>query len=367
MARILTIFGISSLLVGCFNPAQTASESDEVTVDTSTPEARAQYDANVAFARSYEPRCAPPREGGPPRVLVSGFGRFKSITNNATGRAVAALVPGLAYPEGPPPAPGVVDPPEAQLSVATATVTLAGGREVEICGLVLPVSWDLAAIVVAREIEAFAPSFVLLNGVARARQPLWLELGALNRAQATADGSGTLTPVEGEGGAKVKLIESAPVEEEARPNLLAWRAVRDAALAEIARHKDEVEGGKRFGDVLSGALFAGYPRASNTYLCNNVTYTVGFLMDHPGSRVHLLRAGTRDERSPNDVAVTLTRDASRVPRVFVHWPSELASAHHAAAASVLGAMIDAQLAAEGESARGANELAHPSLAGGDTF
>lgn len=367
MIRRTPILCIAALAAGCFSPAQTATESDDVTVDTSTPEARAQYDANVAFARSYAPRCAPSREGGPPRVLVTGFGRFKSITNNATGRAVAALVPGLEYPEGAPPPKGAVDPPGEQLAVATATVALPDGREVELCGMILPVSWDLAAILVAREIDAFAPSFVLMNGVARPRQPLWLELGSLNRAQASEDGSGTLAPVAGEGGAKAKLVESAPSEEDARPNLLAWQPVREAAMAEIARHAEDVEGEKRFGDVLTGALFAGFPRASNTYLCNNTTYTVGFLMDHPGSAVSLLRASTADERAPNEVLATIARDASTAARVFVHWPSELASAHHDAAAAVLRAMIEAQLASHVETARGHNDLADSSLEGGATF
>src|SRR5687767_6571714 len=76
----------------------TTDDSNEVRVDTRSPEARRQYDANVAFASSYVARCV----RGPaerPRVLVTGFGRFMSIGNNATGRIVSKLVPTAPYPE----------------------------------------------------------------------------------------------------------------------------------------------------------------------------------------------------------------------------------------------------------------------------
>ena len=70
---------------------------DGVVVDTSTPAARAQYDANVSYALSYRARCVS-RGGSRPRVLVTGFGRFLSNPPNATGMLVSKLVPAARYP-----------------------------------------------------------------------------------------------------------------------------------------------------------------------------------------------------------------------------------------------------------------------------
>src|SRR5690606_13806656 len=107
-----------------------------------------------AFARGYAPRSQPAR--GRPRVLVTGFGRFGDHRRNASGAIVTRW---LEEPEpvSEPPRPGCVDDPAPQLAVAQGTLTLAGVGEVAICAMVLPVVWDLAAVVVLREVEAFAP------------------------------------------------------------------------------------------------------------------------------------------------------------------------------------------------------------------
>ncbi|MBL9112173.1 MAG: hypothetical protein JNM74_23000, partial [Myxococcales bacterium] len=47
-------------------------EENAVKVDTRSPAARAQYDANVAFANSYRPRCTGAATPGRKRVLVTG-------------------------------------------------------------------------------------------------------------------------------------------------------------------------------------------------------------------------------------------------------------------------------------------------------
>ena len=71
-----------------------AGDENEVKVDTRTPAARRQYDANVAFATSYKAHCAAPRPAtGHPRVLLTGFGRFMSIGDNATGRIISTVIP----------------------------------------------------------------------------------------------------------------------------------------------------------------------------------------------------------------------------------------------------------------------------------
>lgn len=366
------LFVLLSIVAGCVDETadDVGADEDAIKVDTSTPEARRQYDANVAFASSYTSRCSRGIEASSrPRVLVTGFGRFLSIRNNATGRIVSALVPEARYPGTERPPAGEVDPPEPQLSVGGTTLDVPGVGPVDVCGMILPVSWDLAAILIAKEVDAIRPSFVLMNGVAGHRQALWIELGATNRAAKTADGSDQLLPAAGDRG-WAKIVEGARRSEERQGNLLSWRAVEAAAREAIERHASEVDGGARFDEIVHGATFAGFPRSSNTYLCNNVTYVTGWLMSHPGREVRLLRASKPVARARNDVRVRIDADLRAVPRVFVHWPSDLAERHHEAAADVMASIIAAQLrASAGDDAPtvGDNALADPALQGGDFF
>ncbi len=361
------------IAVGCAHEAsdEASSGEGEITVDTSTREARRQYDANVRFAASYTARCLrSPSRSSRPRVLVTGFGRFMTITNNATGRIVSTLFPEARYPETQAPAWGEVDEPEPQLSVAASTLDIPDVGAVDVCAMILPVHWDLAAILIAKEAAAFRPTFVLMNGVAGPRQPLWLELGAVNRASRNVDGSNQLRPAIAPGDDYAKIVDGAPYSDDAQPNLLSWQAVQLAAREAIERHRAETDGDVRFGDIVSGADFAGFPRASNTYLCNNVTYVTGWLMRHPGREVRLLRASHPVRDAANDVRVKITPDLSAIPRVFVHWPSELADKHHHAGADVMKSIIAAQLRAIDAGdlpTPGDNALAAPATPGGDFF
>lgn len=348
-----------------------AGDENEVKVDTRTPAARRQYDANVAFANGYTPRCtAGAPASGRPRVLLTGFGRFMSIGDNATGRIVSTVIPAARYPETTPPASGEIDPPEAQLSVARSTIVLPGAGPVDVCAMILPVYWDLAAILIAKEMDAFDPTFVMMNGVAGDRQPLWVELGATNRAAPLDDGSNQLRPAVSSNDAYAKIVDNASHDEDARPNLLSWHAVQSAAQTAITRHEADVDQDTRLGDVLQGVKLAGFPRNSNTYLCNNVTYVTGYLMSHPGKVVRLLKASPAIRGAVNDVKIDMKTDLSTVPHVFVHWPSEMATKHHAAGAEVMKAILDAQLTAlaHGDApTAGDNALADPTLQGGQFF
>ncbi len=315
--------------------------SDAVTVDTSNPRARAQYDANVAFATQYRARCV--GGGTRPRVLITGFGRFLDNTENATGRLVSTLVPAARYPLTQPPGDGGVDLPGPQTSVGVSTVRLPTVGEVEVCAMVLPVYWDLAAILALKEIEAFDPDAVVMNGIAGGTQPLWIELGSVNRAMALRDGSDVLVPQPSAGQTYAPLVPSASSGDMLRGMLLSWGPVRDAALEAIARRREVMEGGNRFGEVLQGARFGGFPRDSNTYLCNNLTYVVNYAMAYPGRTLTLLQASIARRGSINRVTVRVRRDLRAVPRVFVHWPSTLRGRHLEAGGEVLAAMLDAQL------------------------
>lgn len=324
---------------GCSADGVETGDEQEVVVRTETPEEWAQYVANVAFARSYVATCKP--SGDRPRVLVTGFGRFMSNATNASGQVVSALVPGLEYPITEPPAPGKVDEPAPQTRVAQATITLDRVGEVDVCGMVLPVAWDLSAVLVLKEIQAFAPDMVLMNGIAYETQPIWIELGSVNRAMAAPDGSGTLeAAVEGS-----PLVKSAPESETLKGLHLSWASVRSAADEAIAKHASDLEEDRPLQETLKGTAFAGFPRQSNTYLCNNTTYVVNYLMDHPGTGVKLLVPSQKREGGPTGVIARLMDDLRSVPRVFVHWPSALRGAHTKSAAAVMGSIVDAQLAA----------------------
>lgn len=348
-------------------PAEPAVASeDDVKVDTSTREARAQYDANIAFAKAYQPRCTSPSSGTRPRVLLTGFGRFMSVTDNATGRMLASLVPSAPYPETSAPAPGQVDPPAPQLSVGEATWELPGVGEVDVCALILPVYWDLASVLIAREIQAFSPDLVVMNGVYPGATWLTLELGTINRAVAAEDGSGNLRPVGGDGSpgfwGEAPLLEGLPPADDARGLLLSYDEVRAAAEASRLTHEGEVAGGVSFGELMDSVKYGGFPR-DNTYLCNNTAYVTSYLLDHPGVTVPLLRASKPVKGKTNSLKTRVDFDGRAVPRVFVHWPDALVNGHIEAGADVLRAIVGAQLTAATPAVRGDNAWADPSLAG----
>ena len=349
------MLALAALVAGC-DEHDLAQQEDDVIVSTKTEAEWRQYVANVEFVESYRASCVRPDDGVRPRVLVTGFGRFLENRENATGRIVSRIVPGLAYPETAPPTPGEVDDPRAQLAVAQATIELPGVGEVDVCGLILPVFWDVAAIVALRESEAFAPDLVLMNGIAGTRQPLWLELGATNAAVSLPDGSGTLAPVE----AGTPLVGEVGPSERARGNLLSWSEVREATGLAIAERAEILaSSGVPFGQVARGVELAGYPRESNTYLCNNTTYTLGYVLDHPGETVRLLEPSDPREGGPTGVDVALALDGRTIPRVFVHWPSELGrdAGHLDLAAEVLAAVVAAQLGAASPPTRGEPSMA----------
>jgi pyrrolidone-carboxylate peptidase len=360
------------LWAGCSSVSEPSNDTeDAVKVDTRSPSARAQYDANVRFVNGYLPQCTRGSSGSSgKRVLVSGFGRFLDVTDNATGRIVADLIPEARYPETTPPAAGHVDPPGPQLSVALGTLDLAGIGTVDVCAMILPVYWDVASILLAKEIDAFGPDLVLMNGVAGERQDLWLELGSVNRAQPLDDGSDVLRPAIAPGDSYAPLVPSAARAETEYGHRMSWSAVRDSAAAAIDARSRNLFGGEKFGDILTGVELAGYPRASNTYLCNNVAYTTNYFMRHPDEEVSMLEASTSSTSAPNSVKVKVTRDLTNVPRAFLHWPSVLAGAHIHDAAYVLSEVIRAQLAAAlaGDAPTlGDNRDAAPDLAAGAHF
>lgn len=224
--------------------------------------------------------------------------------------------------------------------------------------MVLPVFWDLSATLVAREIDAFRPSLVLMNGIDGTRQKLVLELGAANQASSSTDGTEKMKPAAEQGSWSAPILASAPPSERKRANLLSWNAVRDAASAVVTAKADVHAGDRRFGEVMPGVAFGGFPRG--TFVCNSITWTTGYLMDHPGERIRLLEGSAPDETS--GVEVGLEGDHRGTPRVFMHWPAQLEGEHIAVAAEIAKTVIAAQLAALARGdlpTRGSNADADP--------
>jgi hypothetical protein len=348
---------VASFVLACSSSpgGPTNAAGGAVVVDTGGDAGAAQQAADVAFADVYSPRCT--SDGSRPRLLVTGFGHFEDITFNASGEMIARLVPGVVYP--PPPAPatqGAVEDPATQTSVAVARISLPGVGDVDACGMILPVDWDLAAILIAKEIDSFLPQFVLMNGVADPTQPLWLELGSVNEAEPSPDASQNLTPQ----GFNAPLIPGLDTSDFARPLLASWSAIQGAAAGAITAQADVSEGGATFSTVMSGALYAGFPRSTNTYLCNNVTYVVNYLMDHPGTAEQLIVSSTTGQGA----SVAIQHDVRVAPREFLHWPSTLTGAWLDAGASVLAAVAGAELAAIASGnapTRGDESMADPNL------
>ena len=344
MSRLAWAVALISSLSACTVP-ELGSDEQDVKVDTESEYSWQQYLANLEFAKSYEPRCSFDDSTGPEdvqhRVLVTGFGRFLSNSSNATGEMVSELLDELNYPLTEAPPAGDVDKPAAQTRVAQGIIVLPGAGKVAVCAMVLPVFWDLAPYLIAQEMRSFAPDLVLMNGIARGRQDVWLELGAVNLAQRTRDGSGIVVPDEHD----APLVPTASHDEYARPNLASWDAMKASIDKAIDERADIEHEGDTFGRVLTGTSFAGYPRSSNTYLCNNTTYTVGYLMDHPDETVTLLEASHAREGVETGLPLALGIDMSEVPRLFMHWPTQLKGPFLQAGASVMRAGIDAQLTA----------------------
>ena len=114
-------------MIACGSEPDHASDVSYVTVNTENELAWAQYASNVEFALAYKPQCSLASDLDKPeraRVIITGFGRFRSNRTNATGQAVSELLDHLDYPMSDPPPNGQVDPPEPQTAVAMGTVEL---------------------------------------------------------------------------------------------------------------------------------------------------------------------------------------------------------------------------------------------------
>ena len=239
-----------------------------------------------------------------PRVLLSGFAAFPDTPRNATEEMVRGL--GIELRAG----------RAAGFAVGRGRVRLPSGRFALASVMVLPVVWDAAAMLVAKEARAFRPTVILMSGVARPVQPLLVERAA-SPVRAGAGDAWGLRPAR-----RVPFAG-------ARPLPLRFEVVEHAAREAI---ESEVRETPALGEVLLGVA-AGQARADNAYVCNATAHGV----------VTLLRRSARMLRS-RSVPDGLRAERALLGRVdcgFLHWPRDLARDHVAACGRVLLGVVDA--------------------------
>ena len=300
------------------------------------PSSRAQLDCNVAFARASSSSSASeaaPVGSARKRVLVTAFGRFAGHPQNASASIACALFDRSAT-FAPLPSSDAPDDPVAHLQTIAGVVELPRAGAIDLHVLVLPVMWDLAALLALTTAARVRPDAILMNGVGAAEQPVGIEAEASNRAALRDDASGRVRP-RGETG-PVRILED--VDEHRRALPLDTERVLAAARARWSLHAETTESGRRFDAVARGVEVL-HGRDANVYLCNQIAYLVDRALAFPHRALRLLRGSEHD-----GVDVVVPAALRDVPRGFVHWPSTLVGAHVAAGADLLRAMLDAMLA-----------------------
>jgi hypothetical protein len=101
-----------------------------------------------------------------------------------------------------------------------------------------------------------------------------------------------------------------------------WKRALDAALSSIEKHASTEHEGDRFDAIVHGAKLAPFPRPTNAYLCNAVSFVVA----------HAMSAANQN-----------------APRAFLHVPCGLSGSHVDAAADVVRATMGACLYADDSS------------------
>jgi len=259
-----------------------------------------------ALVDSFRPRLAPSADA--PRVLLSAFGPFPGVPRNATAeivRAVAASA-GIALR-----APSFRAP---EFLAGRGELALASGRTCRCSILILPVVWDAAAALVAKEARAARASLVLMSGVAGPAQPIYVEAVATGARAASRDAFG-LRPVR-------RSISARSL-----PATFDVDTARDAI--DRALHA-ELAGAPALGEVIHGAVRR-ESRGENAYVCNATAHVAA-------RAVRRSVAVLRSRGEPEGLRVARFGPAKHG---FVHWPRDIAPEHAPACARVLLAMVDA--------------------------
>jgi pyroglutamyl-peptidase len=246
-----------------------------------------------------------------PRVVLSGFGPFPGVSRNATADMIRAL--GASA--------GIDLAPRSYRArdfvVGAGMARLPSGRTAHVSLMVLPVVWDVAAALVAKQARALRASLVIMSGIAAPVQPIFIELGATCAHTRAPDAFG---------------LRPRPVATRASDLSMTLDAHRaESAARDAIAHEASVA--PRFGEVVRGVVCrtAG---SENAYVCNATAYGVAAMSRR---RVRVLRTGA----CPSGVELART---FRPAQGFLHWPSDTDATDATACARVLSAIVDTLIA-----------------------
>ncbi len=246
--------------------------------------------------------------GEAPRVVLTGFGAFAGAPRNATEEMIRALASDV----------GIEMRARSfrarELAIGRGVVRLPSSAEAHVSLMVLPVVWEAAAALVAKEARASRASLVVMSGIAARMRSITLESFATSARKRMADVFG-VRPARGRSASRAL---------ETTLDVVVARAAAEAALSR--ERIDAIEG------VTSREV-----DATNAYVCNDVAHVTARLAT---SNVRVLRSTA----SPDGVHVPRI---GRVAHGFVHWPAEIAPDHAPACARVLLSMVDALIAPRG--------------------
>lgn len=181
------------------------------------------------------------------RAIITGFGLFSGVTANVSG----AVVESLATDQ---PGSGRLSANDHVARVYNREFVL-GGERVSACLIIVDVMWDLAGAVIATEMQRFQPAAVVMTGLGG--MDAVLEAGALNRAtDATGFNSDGSPDSDNLPAAGSPILPTEP--------LIMPMTWNNRELAEHIRQSIQQLG---FDLEVPDAA-----RASNDYICNNVSY-----------------------------------------------------------------------------------------------
>ena len=290
----------------------------DVTTPLSVGDARSQRQHDV-LTECIEALAIERPQGDARRVLVTGFGPFPPHETNASAAIVAALI-GAPLRAMPPPDPTDVVDPSPHLQRFVRSMTFASG-EVEVHALVLPVAWDLAALLTLRHLAVIRPVVVVMNGIGHAQQPIGVERAATGLSSGRPDALGMRHEQELHG--KGLLVDEDVGGR--RPLSLARESIVARARAALER-----------SSLRARSIELAAARDDNAFICNQLAY----LVDRASKRGRELLALRTDHAR----GVTASVEHPVLgPLGFVHWPSSLAGDDIFAAADVLRAIVDAAL------------------------
>jgi pyrrolidone-carboxylate peptidase len=255
-----------------------------------------------ALVESFRPRIG----AGAPRVVLTGFGSFPGVSRNATAEMIHAIAASanitMARPSFRAP----------ELETGRGRITLSSGREIDLSLMVLPVLWDGAAALVAKEARATRASLVIMSGIAGKLSAITIERFATTARRTLKDAFGVR-----------------PVRNRGASSACGTAFDTECALA-AAREAIAKEAILATANVVCREL-----DATNSYVCNATAHVTARLASR-GARV------LRSAGAPEGIAIARLRAAHG----FVHWPGELRSEQAPACGNVLLAMVSALVSEE---------------------